>query len=315
MSGSVGALLPAFFALALGYTAGKYRTSGEHRGAGLSKLSLQFALPSALFVSMTGNRFDLLQQQRPLLVSLLVAHVGLFLLSFLVPSLLTSLRATGAVILALALATSFIPVFEIAFLQPPFGSGNDDAVRWFVLALNLMIPVVIIFLESNAETSTPDDLDAPSVKIETKAGIPSGSTSVLLGAPVLGLIIMPIAVHAPKEITSGLETIGSATSGVAVFTIGLVLASHSFHFSKEIFFRALGRIVIQTIMLFAFFHFLRVSGPYAIETLVCCSFSMVAIVVLFESKYCTFDPEVASVLLLPTATLIVTLPLTLAISV
>ena len=114
ITGLVGALLPVFFVLMLGYIAGKRHAFDEDQSAGLSKLALQFALPSALFVSMTDIRRDLLLQQGSLVLSLLVAHVGLFLLSFLLLNLLATLRGSGAVILALTLSTSAAPVFGIA---------------------------------------------------------------------------------------------------------------------------------------------------------------------------------------------------------
>ena len=60
--GLVGALLPVFFVLALGYIAGKRNTFDTDQAAGLSKLALGFALPAALFVSMTDIKRDLLLQ-------------------------------------------------------------------------------------------------------------------------------------------------------------------------------------------------------------------------------------------------------------
>ena len=52
IGGLVGALLPVFFVLALGYIAGKRNTFDPDQAAGLSKLALSFALPAALFVRM-----------------------------------------------------------------------------------------------------------------------------------------------------------------------------------------------------------------------------------------------------------------------
>ena len=53
IGGLVGALLPVFFVLALGYIAGKRNAFDADQAAGLSKLALGFALPSSLFVGMT----------------------------------------------------------------------------------------------------------------------------------------------------------------------------------------------------------------------------------------------------------------------
>lgn len=313
ITGLVGALLPVFFVLALGYIAGKRHTFDGNQAAGLSKLALQFALPSALFVSMTDIRRDLLLQQGPLVLSLLIAHVGLFLLSFSILNRLATLRGTGAVILALALSTSATPVFGIAVLQPLLGDTSAGTVGLVALAINLVVPIAIIFLEMNAGSSTSGSPNGVSTTARVKTGVIAGLKSPLLWAPVLGVVVVLIGLHLPKEIASSLEMIGSATSGVAVFTVGLALAAHSFHFSKTVLFGTLGRIVIQTVVLFGLFHLLHVSGPFAKEALTCCSFPMATIVVLFASKYRVLEAETASILLLSTATLVITVPITLAI--
>jgi predicted permease len=107
--------------------------------------------------------------------------------------------------------------------------------------------------------------------------------------------------------------IGSATSGVAVFAVGLTLAAHSFHLSKTVLLGTLGRVTLQTAILFALFHLLHVNGPFAREALVCCSFPMATTVVLFAAKYKAMEAESASILLLSTISLLVTVPLTIAI--
>jgi malonate transporter and related proteins len=53
ISGLIGALLPVFFVLALGYFAGKRNAFDADQAAGLSKLATSYALPASLFVSMT----------------------------------------------------------------------------------------------------------------------------------------------------------------------------------------------------------------------------------------------------------------------
>jgi predicted permease len=120
--------------------------------------------------------------------------------------------------------------------------------------------------------------------------------------------------HLPKPVASAFEMIGSATSGVAVFTVGLTLAAHAFHFSKVVILGALARITVQTSVLFALLHLLHVQGPFAREALVCCSFPLATAVVLFAAKYKAMEAESASMLLLSTLSLVVTVPVTLALS-
>jgi len=53
-------------------------------------------------------------------------------------------------------------------------------------------------------------------------------------APILGIAVVLLSIHLPVVVTSCFELIGSATSGVAVFAVGLVLAAHPVRFSPTV---------------------------------------------------------------------------------
>src|SRR3981081_1506606 len=106
VGGLVGALLPVFFVLALGYLAGRRNAFDADQSAGLSKLALNFALPASLFVSMTDIRRDLLLQQGRLVLALILAHSGLFLVAWILLRGFKTLQGPASIICALMLATS-----------------------------------------------------------------------------------------------------------------------------------------------------------------------------------------------------------------
>jgi malonate transporter and related proteins len=313
IAGLVGALLPVFFVLALGYAAGKRHTFYAIQAAGFSKLALGFALPAALFVSMTDIRRDLLLQQGRLVLALLLAHVGLFLIALFVLQRIESLKGAGAIICALMLSSSATPVFGIAVLRPLLGDTSAGTVGLVALAINLVMPMAIIFLEMNGAKTIASGPGATPQSSPAIGGLKAGLKSPLFWAPVLGILVVLIGFHIPVAVASSFEMIGSATSGVAVFTVGLTLAAHTFHLSKTVLLGTLGRVTVQTAVLFALFHLLHVSGPFAREALVCTSFPMATAVVLFAAKYKALEAETASILLLSTIALLLTVPMTLAI--
>jgi predicted permease len=310
ISGLLGALLPVFFVLALGYVAGKRNAFDADQTAGLSKLAIGFALPAALFVSMTEIRRDLLLQQGSLVFALLVAHIGLFLTALYFLRRVRSLKGGGAIIDALMLSTSATPVFGIAVLQSLLGDTSAGTVGLIALAINLVVPLAIILLEMNeAQTKGVSGNQASPVI----GGLKSGLKSPLLWAPVFGVVLVLAGVAIPKDIANSLDLIASATSGVAVFTVGLTLAAHSFSLSRLTLLGTLGRVTIQTAVLFLMFHLLSVRGPFAREALVCTSFPMATAVVLFAARYKAQESETASILLLSTLSLLVTVPVTIAL--
>jgi predicted permease len=310
IGGLVGALLPVFFVLALGYVAGKRHSFNADQAAGLSELALGFALPASLFVGMTEIPKDLLLQQGRLVLALILSHDGLFLVAWLLLRRVKSLQGSASIICALLLATSATPVFGIAVLQPLLGDTSTGTVGLVALAINLVVPAAIILLE----TSSPGIGAAPAASSSRREQVLSGLKSPLLWAPVLGIAVVLIGLRIPKPIASCFEMIGSATSGVAVFTVGLTLAAHAFHLSKAVVLATLGRITVQTAVLFALLHLLHVQSPFAREALVCCSFPLATIVVLLAAKYKAMEAESASALLLSTLSLVVTVPIIIALS-
>src|SRR6201984_3918273 len=106
----------------------------------------------------------------------------------------------------------------------------------------------------------------------------------------------------------------AVTSSGAGFTVGLTLRARPFHLSKAVVLATLGRITVQTAVLFALLHLLHVQSPFAREALVCCSFPLATIVVLLAAKYKAMEAESASALLLSPLSLVVTVPIIIAIS-
>jgi predicted permease len=314
IGGLVGALVPVFFVLALGYFAGKRNAFDADQSAGLSKLALTFALPASLFVSMTDIPKDLLLQQGRLVLALTLAHVGLFLAAWLLLPLVKSLSGTPSIIYALALATSATPVFGLAILKPLLGPTSAGAVGLVALAINLTVPLAMVLLEIDAagkhgETATDSHRPNPVL-----TGLNAGLKSPLLWAPLLGIGAVLAGIHLPAAAASSFELIGSTTSGVAVFAVGLVLAAHAIRLSVSVLVGSLARITVQSMLLFALLRLLHVQSPFAREALVCCSFPLATTVVLFAARYKAVESEAASMLLLSTLALVVTVPTILWLS-
>lgn len=259
---------------------------------------------------MMEIRRDLLLQQGSLVLALLIAHIGLFLTALFFLGRVRSLKGTGPIIDALMLSTSATPVLGIAVLQPLLGDTSAGTVGLMALAINLVVPIAIILLEMDEARTEGVSANQRSPVI---GGLKSGLKSPLLWAPVLGIMLVLGGVGIPKSVANSLDLIAWATSGVAVFTVGLTLAAHSFSLSRLTLLGTLGRVTIQTAVLFVLFRLLSVRGPFAREALVYTSFPMATTVVLFAARYKAQEAETASILLLSTLSLLVTVPVTIAL--
>jgi malonate transporter and related proteins len=314
ISGLAGALLPVFFVLALGYLAGKRNAFDADQSAGLSILALSFALPASLFVSMTQIRKDLLLQQGRLVLALFLAHVGLFVAAWLILRLVPLFRGTPSIIYALMLATSATPVFGIAVLGPVLGPTSAAAVGLVALTINFTVPLAMVLLEVDVAGKSKQTATNAHKSSPVMTGLNAGLKSPLLWAPILGIIVTLVGLHLPATVASCLELIGSTTGGVAVFAVGLVLASHPVRISSGVLIGSVARVSVQSALLFALLHLLHVVSPFAREALVCCSFPLATVSVLFAARYKAVESEAASMLLVSTLALAITVPTMLWLS-
>jgi malonate transporter and related proteins len=310
VGGLVGALLPVFFVLALGYGAGKRNAFDANQAAGLSKLAVSYALPASLFVGMTEIPRDLLLQQGSLVLALILAHVGLFFVAWALLGFIQSMRGTPAILYALMLSTSATPVFGLAVLQPILGPTATGAVGLVALSINLVVPATVVLLEVDAAKRRGIAKDG-STSSPVLTGLASGLKSPLLWGPIVGIAIVLAKVPLPRVIAACFQLIGSTTSGVAVFAVGLVLAAHAFQFSRTVFLGTLGRLTVQNVVLLVLLRLLRVNSPFTREALICCSFPLATVVVLFAARYKSSESETASMLLFSTLSLAVTVPIIL----
>ena len=308
--GIVAALLPVFFVLALGYAAGNSNAFNPDQAAGLSKLAVSFALPASLFVGMTDIPRNLLLEQGSLVLALILAHVGLFFAAWLALGFIPSVRGTPAILYALMLSTSATPVFGLAVLEPILGSTAAGAVGLVALSINLVVPATVVLLDVDAAKHRATVSSGPTSN-PVLTGLSSGLKSPLLWGPIIGIAIVIAKIPLPKVVAACLALIGSTTSGVAVFAVGLVLAAHAFQFSRVVFLGTLGRLIVQNVVLLVLLRLLDVSSPFAREALICCSFPLATVVVLFAARYKSSESETASMLLLSTLSLAVTVPIIL----
>ena len=132
------------------------------------------------------------------------------------------------------LSTSATPVFGLAVLEPVLGPTSAAAVGLIALAINLTVPPAVVLLEVDAASKRQQaaQISQPSAVV---AGLESGLKSPLLWGPILGVGVVLAGLHLPAVLAGSFELIGSATSGVAVFAVGLTLAAHPIRLSSTVY--------------------------------------------------------------------------------
>jgi predicted permease len=176
------------------------------------------------------------------------------------------------------------------------------------LTINLTVPLAVVLLAMDEATKRSQTGAGASSGSPVLTGLGAGLRSPLLWAPILGIILTLSGHHLPTQVAACFDLIGSATSGVAVFAVGLVLAAHPILISKAVIFGSLARVSIQSVLFLALLRILHVVSPFANDSLLCCSFPLSNVVVLFAARYKAAEAESASMLLFSTVLLVVTVP-------
>jgi len=170
------------------------------------------------------------------------------------------------------------------------------------------VPLAVVLLEMDTAAKNAKGGARTSDQSPVLKGLSAGLRSPLLWAPLAGIGITLTGHHLPMAVAGSFDLIGSATSGVAVFAVGLVLAAHPILLSRAVIVGSIARVSVQSALLIALLRLLHVAGPFARETLVCCSFPLSNIVVLLAARYKAAESESASMLLISTLLLAVTVP-------
>jgi malonate transporter len=225
------ALVPVAFVILLGGFAGRFGVINPDRSRVLASLALDFCLPALLFASTAAMSMTELENWRFFL------GVAIGLLATYAVALALSLAAFGksAAESSLQALNSAFP--NMAFMGVPVLTAviGKSAVLSVVIG-NLVSSFVLLPLTLTLlEAGTSRTKGAADGKSDDAAGATAGMGVVwksLLGAcrqplvwvPLLGVAIAVLKLPMPEVAIKSLDLIGAATSGVALFALGLVLS-------------------------------------------------------------------------------------------
>lgn len=306
-------LIPILFVLGLGFWAGRARQFDADQVQGFNELVLDFALPATLFVGVVTTSRSVLSGAVPFLIALIIAFPGVFLVVATFSSLILH-RALGAAGLQAATVSFSNAVFAgIPTFTPLFGQSSTLSIALAALVLNVTItPITVTMLEYDQSRSPPES--TRSVAGLVGRSLSGSFRKPVVLAPVLATILVLLGVTVPTQIESMLNLIGSATSGVALFVAGLILAAHPFRLTLETSGNALVKVIVQPVVMALLVVSIGIAQPLGSEAILICAFPTGVVVPMLALKYKTYQTEAASALLLTTLAMIVVLPIAIALT-
>src|SRR5471032_27045 len=225
LSVTVLALAPVAFVILLGLLAGRLGVISPERSRVLGSLALDFCLPALLFAAtavMTMPELENWQFFLGIAIGLLSVYLVALALS------LTVFRRLTAASSLQALNSSFP---NMAFMGVPVLTAviGKSAVLSVVIG-NLvssfvLLPLTLTLLEAgkSRKKGADDAAGAHGMAVVWKSVL-GAIKQPLVWAPLAGIALAVLQVPMPEVATKSLNLIGTATSGVALFALGLVLS-------------------------------------------------------------------------------------------
>lgn len=295
----LSSIVPVFFVIALGWFSGKKNiVSTEHKKA-FADYVMMFSFPLHLFIG--SAKADPKKLLDPKIISTFaLALMGLYALSFIIKKHVfkydSRKAAQGAIVCAFPnMAFMGIPVLT-SLIGPEalisVAIGN-------VITSIFMIPLTTIILESNNASASPMAI--------IKSSMINCIKKPLIIAPILGLLCSVLQIHIPVVISHSFELIGKSTSGVSLFSLGLIMASYKIVLSAEVYFNIFMKNILQPVLMAALLVLFHLKGMMAKEILLLCAMPTATISTMFGLKYGVSEVESSSSTILGTIFSIITL--------
>ncbi len=255
------ALLPIIFVVGLGYAAAWADIIPSSAAGVFSKLVVDFALPLSLFLAAAKSKPSDLSNWR-YSVALLAGLLGTFVIAALVGRLVFRNDQRASAVQGLACCFP-----NLAYCGPPvLGAVVGPTGILAVVIGNLILSVIVLPLSLIIIGGDPDKADkAQSKGALLLSSILSAVKQPLVWLPVLGVVFAFSRLQMPALLASTVNEIGSASGGMALFNLGLMLAALPLRISLEAVTNVAMKNVLQPALLLGAAFALGMHGALAKE--------------------------------------------------
>lgn len=236
-------LIPILAILLIAYFSAKKNIFAQGQSQVFNKLVLDYALPSALFVSIVRADREMLFENATLSIITVVGLVVLFMLSYYtIQKFFKRTKAEGAVC-ALVAGSPTIGFLGYAILDPLYGTGVETGLVIAIIAIvvNAITLPIGLYLLNAAGLNADKDGKSPS----NLSAIISSLKQPVVWAPILAVIFVLVGIKVPAQVDPTFQLLAQANSSVAVFASGLTLAAYKFELDWEIAYNTFFKLIVM----------------------------------------------------------------------
>jgi len=262
-------LLPVFFALAVGFAAGKSGLIDSKHVDGFNTLVMKIALPIALFTILAGaHRTDVLEHSAMAGVVLVVMGLT-YVVTYLLQRHSYGQSAASASIQALTVAFPNTAAIGLPIADAVLGRTGGLAVAISLAVGSIALSPVTIVIVERATPRAAAPTPSGSATSGSRVGIPSAVGGALRSpvviAPIVGLVWSLLGIPLPALLDQTLTEVGGITAGLALVLTGLVLSGQNLKPTGNVVVSTLIGDLARPLLAIAAVKLFGLTGPMAAE--------------------------------------------------
>ncbi len=278
-------LVPLSVIITCGWIIGWRKIIDSKHSTHFATYVMNFSFPCLLlFKTATSNVDDLINYR--FIIGFALGLLGMYILMFIINRYIYHRSISHSC------QSSFMCSFpNMAFMGIPifmvlFGEQSLIAiVIGNVITSLIMIPTTVSILEYAQESQVKTKISSIIIKVFTKP---------LVLAPIVGFIISALNFQLPTLAIDTLKMIGDTTSGVSLFTLGLLMSANKIQLNSYVISNIFFKNFIHPLMMWGIIIVLDISGVWAKEAILLCAMPSAITATMFAAKYDVLKAESSS---------------------
>ena len=305
----VEALLPVAFVILLGVLASRLNLIKPAQSSVLASLALDFCLPALLFAATAKMTLPELENWRFFLgiaVGLLSVYVTALMISmglFRKPVADSSLQALNSAFPNMAFMG--VPVLTAVIGT----SAVLSVVIGNLISSFVLLPLTLTLLEAGKSRESGSGRTAV-----VWTSVLGAVKQPLVWAPLAGILMAVVQIPLPQVASQSLNLIGEATSGVALFALGLVLSGQKLRIGAPAVLNVVFKVLAQPAVMWMLAVLLGVTGVYRREMILLGALPTASMTAMFAVQYNVYVAESDATILLSTLISVATLGVCIAVT-
>jgi len=301
----ISVLIPVFVVIGLGYLAGARKIFDSDQVEGFNEFVLGFALPAMVFAGVVATPRSVLLGDAALFVGVTAVQLLFMGLGLALGRIVLKRDLASSAIIALMIAVPTAAFMGTPILDALFRKASSSlAISLYAIAVNTVIlPLAIVILEW---ATRPTDEGRPFGAVLRRVLMTTASRSIVW-SPFLALALVAVGFEPPDPFDATLDLIGQATSAVALFASGLIIARFRVTLGIEPIALAVIKNVAQPAAMIGIAAVLGITGVARSEAVILTAMPASVVGPMFAVRYGSYESESASTLIASTVLSIATM--------